>query len=372
MLALWLTGVFFTGRFAGALLFDPKNRWAICAMGAAAALVAGIVDWCESYLNHRRTIRPHDARVEAIDGWLDLLLNLRLIAVGAFVFGIGCLIWQLIPSLFAGFPLVEALWLALFCLMMMHFNASKMWAAQPMREAGFGSITHLQNAWKPSQVIALREAWTRLCLRRTDAARLYQPHHRRDIHRLLPVYRTIWRDRVGFIPAYSLAFCAGLWATLSLLHCPPFGECSDRPVLFGLLSLCAACWKPPVFIVLGAALLDYLEDFNHVQYLKKNAPVPSAVRVALGWVVSKVKLLLCSVGIGGLAAAVVLLSWLQLCHALPKVRACAACKAVLRNDPAVAAKIPAVLSFALAAAALYLVFSTIVTLFQREPKIRCE
>jgi uncharacterized protein (DUF2235 family) len=369
MLLLWLIGIFGSGQLITRLAGGWKWPWLDVLFPFVLAGIAWGVDRCESYLTHKRAVNPRDAAAETIDGWLDLLLNLRLIAVGAFVTGIVYLIWRYVP--FFGVPLVETLWLLAFCGMMMHFNASKWWAARPMREAGFGSIVQLQNAKKPSAVVALREAWMRLCLRSSDAAKLDENHHRRDPHRLLPVYRTIWRDRVGFIPAYAITFCAGLWMAFSLLRCWPFRDCNGETFL-GLLSRCSSCWKPAVLIVIAGVAADYIEDLIHVRYLKKYDERPAAVLVMIAWLMSKLKSAACSLGMAGVATAVLLLGWLQFCHACAYLRKCSACQNLMDNlPPSSSFQVPALVSLLVAVAAGYLVFSTIVAFFKPEPEIHC-
>lgn len=367
-LLFWLAGIFFSGKLISVLVGGWKWHWLDVAFPFLLAGIAWGVDRSESYLTHKRALSTRDAAAESIDGWLDLLLNLRLIAVGAFVTGAAYFIWRYVP--FFGVPLVETVWLLAFCALMMQFNASKMWAARPMREAGFGSIVQLQNAKKPSVVVALREAWMRLCLRPSDAAKLNEPHHRRDPHRLLPVYRTIWRDRVGFIPAYAITFCAGLWVTFSLLRCWPFRSCQEETFL-GLLSECSSCWKPAVLIVVAGVVADYLEDLIHVGYLKKYDKRPASALVLLGWILSKVKLLACGLGMAGLAIAVLLLASLQVCRACAYLRECSVCQNLMEKLPPSSFQIPALISLLVAVAALYQVFSTIVAFFKSEPEIQC-
>jgi len=207
-----------------------------------------------------------------------------------------------------------------------------------------------------------------LCLRPSDVDKLGDQQHHRDPHRLLPVYRTIWRDRIGFIPAYAIAFCASLWMTLSLLNCWPFRECHGQPIL-GLLSRCSSCWRPAVLIVLIGVLADYLEDFIHVRYLTENKPSPGGVLVRVSWLISKIKLGACIVGIAGLAAAVVLLARLQVIHVITYIRTYFDDKNLTHDLPAAPFSIPALVGVLLAIAAAGLAFSTIVAFFRREPKI---
>ena len=369
-LVRWLAGIAFSGELIALLAVGWKWHWLDALLPIALAGIAWWVDWRESFLTHKNASSEWDTAAEQRDGWLDLLLNLRLIAVGAFAVGVGFVIWLIVRFTFFPVPLAEAVWLVAFCAMMMHFNASKMWAALPMHEAGFGSIVQLQNARKPDEVVALRDSWMQLCLRPTDAPRLGEDHHQPQAHRLLPVLRTIWRDRIGFIPAYAIAFCAGLWVAFSLLHCWPFPDCDGQPLL-GLLSRCRSYWGAAVSIVLIGVLLDYVEDFIHAGYLQKYDKVPGSFRVLLGWFVSKAKVFLCCVGMAGLSVAILLLGWLQVCHVIAYARAHDTRQYVTQNLPASTVTLPALVSGLVAVAALYLVFSTIVAFFKPEPKIRC-
>ena len=73
----------------------------------------------------------------------------------------------------------------------------------------------------------------------------------------------------------------------------------------------------------------------------------------------------------GLAVAVIMLGWLQVCHAMAYARAHDTHQYVTENFPASTLTLPALVSGLVAVAALYLAFSTIVAFFQPEPKIRC-
>lgn len=377
-LGAWLLGIALSGEMISLIAVGWQWHW-IHILPMLFFLAAWRVDWLESSLTHKRAVRPRDAAGEKLDGWLDLLMNLRLIAVAAFVVGIGFLLWAVWALIdrftFYPVPLAEAVWLVAFCAMLMRFNSSRIWAARPMREAGFGSIVQLQNAKTPAGVVALREAWMRLCLRPSDAAKLddkdLKDYHTADAHRLLPVHRAIWRDRIGFIPAYSVAFFAGLWVMLSLLQgwwlLP---ECSAPPIM-GLLSPCWSCWGPAAFIVLVAALADYIEDSIHIGYLEEHANAPTAGTVWSGWILSKIKLWACLVGMAGLAAAILLLGCRQICYAFEQPGKCPLCSSTLKVIPGSSTTVPALVSILLAVLAIYLVFSAIMALAKREPEIHC-
>jgi hypothetical protein len=191
---------------------------------------------------------------------------------------------------------------------------------------------------------------------------------------LLPVHRTIWRDRIGFIPAYSIAFFFGLWVTLSLLHgwLVPNG---DLPPIMGILSRCKWCWVPAVFVVLLAAFADYIEDSIHIGYLEKHSEEPLSTTVRLGRFHSITKFLACLVGMAGLVAAIVMLAglqvchaWVQICQASPHPEKCPLCRGILQA-PASSLTVPALVSFLLAGLVIWATLSTIVAM-KPDPPIR--
>jgi uncharacterized protein (DUF2235 family) len=374
-LAGWLAGIGLTGVLLARWAVGWHKHWLYLVLPLVLAGVALLVDYLESSLTHKRAVNRKDAAGEKLEGWLDLLMNLRMIAVGAFAVGVGFALWLIVRSTFYPVPLAEALWFVAFCLMLLHFNASRLWAARPMREAGFGSIVQLQGARTPAEVVALRDAWMRLCLRPSDAAKLGEGHHQPDPHRLLPVHRTIWRDRVGFIPAYAIAFCAGLWVTLSLLQGCLLPKC-DLPPIMGLLSRCSWCWVPADFVVLVAVFADYSEDSIHIGYLEKHSEEPRSSTVRLGRFHSITKFVACLVGMAGLVAAIVMLAgiqvchaWVQICHASPHPEKCPLCRGILQA-PASSLTVPALVSILLAGLTIWATLSTLAAM-KPEPPIGC-
>jgi len=363
-LAGWLFGIACCGELIALLMVGWKWHWLNVLLPVLSAALAGFGDWWESFLNHEQALKPEDADAEMRDGLLDLLLNVRLIAIGDSVVGAGFFLWLVVYGLSFPLPLSEAMWLLAFCGMMTHFNASKMWAAQPMREANFGSIVSLQQASTPEQVSALRQAWMELRLPPSNRNPSPAQYHLPDPHRLLPVHRTLWRDMIGFIPAYSLAFGAGLWVTFSLLHGWFCSEWCGQPFL-GLLSRCCCCWGPAVAIVAIAALADYLEDAIHLRYLKQPEQPPSKNLVRIGRIATVIKTVACLAGFFGMVAAILLLGLLQFCRAIVSACPCLACDSASQLLPPALSSIPAIFSIAAALAAIILAYSTVRAFFQR-------
>jgi hypothetical protein len=120
--------------------------------------------------------------------------------------------------------------------------------------------------------------------------------------------------------------------------------------------------------------LDYLEDAIHIAYLAKPSKTPGSVRVFVGWSISKLKFLASAVGMAGLAAAILLLGRLQIDHFIAYICAWRADNIeqyVTQTHSASSFTVPWLLAVALALAALYLAFSTIVAFLKPEPKVRC-
>jgi uncharacterized protein (DUF2235 family) len=358
----WLAGIASSGVLLACLIAGWRWHRLDFVLPVVLLGVAWFADCGESYLNHKQALEPDDAETEKRDGLLDLLLNVRLIAIGAFALGVGFFIWILIRFSLFPLPLSEALWLLAFCLMMAHFNASKMWAAQPMHEADFGSILALQKANTPKKVSDLIKRWMQLGPEASDA------YHSPDPHRLLPIHRTIWRDMIGFIPAYSIAFFAGLWMTLSLLFCWRSHAWSSEPIL-GLLSSCWSCWLPALLIVAMGALADYIEDAIHLRYLRDHNEPPTKTLVRAGRAATIIKTGACLLGMAGLSIAILLLGLLQIYRALIHAFPSLACKCLLEHLPASHSSIPAILSIISAIAALVLAYFTVRAFLMREKKM---
>jgi uncharacterized protein (DUF2235 family) len=305
--SIWLFGI----ALAGVWIAQLKDDWhCLYGLGVLLPIVAGVADYLESYFTYKQALSPDGPEAERRDGVLDLLMDVRIAAIGAFLVGMVFflvhflrLFW-LIPL-----PLAEAGWLVALCTILAHFGASKAWAAYPMRDANFGSIARLQWA-KREKIPALLSGWMKERGERT------MPADKEDPRRLLAVHRTIWRDMVGFIPAYSIAFGIGLWITFSLICAWWYPECVRDPIL-GLLSTCRWSWIPAVAISIVAASFDYVEDCVHLRYLKSRNGPPSRALYALGKSATILKTGAVYVGTAGLLIAVFWLGLLQLLRVLP-------------------------------------------------------
>jgi hypothetical protein len=288
-----------------------------------------------------------------------VLLNIRLLAIGAFIAGLVFFLANTLRILWFPVPLVEAAWLAALLAMMIHFNASKAWAAKPMIEAKFGSILSLQEARTPEAVSRLLRLW----MMRPGGVDS-------STSRLLPVRRTLWRDIIGFIPAYGIAFGAGLWLLLSLTlhyyHPEQFIPPSGSPFL-GLLSTYVWCWLPAVSIIGLGVVADYVEDAVHLKYLTKLGEEPTKGLVRLGVCATGTKTVFCSIGMVGLVGAVLGLVALQSYRLLENAWPCHFQAGLMRHFPPAGPLIPALFGLAAAVAALVLIFFTVIE-FRRRPK----
>jgi uncharacterized protein (DUF2235 family) len=354
--AVWLFCIGMTGalisrvaggcdcRWIAGQWYCHLSRWYCLTL--ILPLIAGLADWAESSVNHKQALDPSGPTAERRGGLLDLLLNLRLVAIGAFVVGAGYFVWTLLDFCWFAVPAGEAAWLLAFCAMMIHFNASRVWAAQPMIDAGFGSILKLQEADTPAAVSGLLRDW----MERGPGGP--------DPHRLVPVQRTIWRDLIGFIPAYTIAFFAGLWMTLSLIyHFVRPDEVSHT--FLALLSTSLWCWPAAALIAGFGAIADGREDRIHLQYLQEPGKEPSQTQVARGRRATKMKVAACLTGLGGFLVAILSLGLLQFYRLLVHLFPCVPSEPVMRHLPPPVVTIPAVFSLALAATAMLLAYSTV-------------
>lgn len=308
-LARWLFAIGWGGGLIAGLLGGGRWYW----LAVVLPLVAFLADWAESYFTHRLALAPDAQDAERSDAVLDVLLNIRLAAIGVFLIGAVFFLVTFLRLVLYPMPLSEAAWLLALGAMIIHYRASKTWAAKPMLEANFGSIRKLQKARTPKDVSDLLDEWAKPGPDEPSA------------RRLLPVRRTIWRDIVGFIPAYSIAFGAGVWLTLSLVQ----RWCHPEPSVpfLALLSRNSWCWVPALVIVGFGALFDIVEDAIHLRYLREYGREPSEkpskglVRFATG--ATWMKVLFCGSGFLGFGAAILGLVLIQLCRFLAHVFPCA-------------------------------------------------
>ncbi|HYR59208.1 MAG TPA: hypothetical protein VEO95_11280, partial [Chthoniobacteraceae bacterium] len=266
-------------------------------------LIAFFADWFESRLNHRVALEPDGLDAERRKSLVDFFLLIRLGALVAFFAGViaTLLRWFALDGppafgrLFAflkhlltldwRWPL-EVGWLFFLAALLLLYHAAKAWCGGPMTDAGLGSIVQLQFARKPGTVRAVLTKWA------GDNPAL-----------LAPAARCLWRDMLGFIPAYTVVLFFGTWLALSL--CLPV-----RPEIntFGglLVWTPAVCIKFAAVIAILCALADYLEDIIHLKYLRsfpdEKSPSAALVFTASSATLIKVILFLLGMSLTCLAA----------------------------------------------------------------------
>ena len=247
----WLALIALAGWKAGELLdrwlqtSGAVSRW----LALAAPLIALLVDWRESVLNHKIVLEPDGLEAEKRRAWKDVYMSIRLGALTAAVAGL------LILAFHAGWtwlrpepPSRLLLCLLVLDLLWIYFQASRAWAAGPMTDAGLGSIVPLQLARSPETVQERLAKWADH--RVTEEGR----------GMLAPVVRSLWRDMLAFIPAYTVTLFLGSWLALSLgwrlLAGLPLNDS------LALLSPGPYLWGPALAGALLCALADYLEDWS--------------------------------------------------------------------------------------------------------------
>jgi hypothetical protein len=105
----------------------------------------------------------------------------------------------------------------------------------------------------------------------------------------MPVVRSIWRDILGFIPAYSVAFFVSLWAGLMIL------QHRDTEPFF------LQGWQIGIAtgLVLACAVADWIEDALHLRYVAAFPQAPPARTVVLARTATCIKF---GLGAAGLLA----------------------------------------------------------------------
>jgi hypothetical protein len=144
-----------------------------------------------------------------------------------------------------------------------------LWVGEPMRRVRLGSITGLQKALTPKQVVKILTEWRdRLICKwegdkaEENAAERMQASVREALH----------RDMIGFIPLYTIVFSLGLWMV---------GFVFEWDWLETNVAGCPV-W---VWIIVITALADYVEDWFHFRFLNHFAadkPI-SSVEVAVSF-----------------------------------------------------------------------------------------
>jgi uncharacterized protein (DUF2235 family) len=272
--AVWLAGIGFAGWNIGTLV-SPS-----CAptLPVALPLIALIADWCESILNHRVALEPSGLRAERRMAWMDCCLAIRLCALALFAAGIVFLIVKVAPWLLLGEPRSHVAWLFALDALFLYFAGAMAWCGGPMTDAGLGSIVKLQMQTTPDGVVKCLTEWANGSAT-GEAAKL-----------LAPVARSLWRDILGFIPAYSIFLFIGTWLALSLaesrlLDHAPFDAFLD------LLSVNAAAWVSAALVLL-CAVADYVEDAIHLRYLAVFPSPPSRTQVVIASLATRTKFVL--------------------------------------------------------------------------------
>lgn len=300
-LVLWLIALGFAAALLARLFHGGIWNCLILLLPAIALLA----DWGESVVTHGLALDPRALNAESREGLLDFLMDVRLFAIGLVLVGTAYAIFLFVATLWVVTPLADLIWLVAFVLLLVQFSTSMAWADLPMREANFGSITKLQRARTPNQVAVCLGSWTK-------------GPTAPDPNRLRPVQLCLWRDMVGFIPAYILALFFGTWMAcslyLKLLQPDKFGT----PFL-GLLSLRHGCWLPAAYIAGATALADYVEDALHLYFIRryimnfaKPSEHPPVFAVCVSYSATLLKTILFCLGMVALLAGIAGLFWLQL------------------------------------------------------------
>ena len=276
MLALWLGLIALAGWNIGKFIAPEKElvgKW----LAIVLPLLAWFADWRESVLNHSVALAPDGFRAERHMAWMDVCLIARLGAFFTFLFGAGCAVW-LAGSLFtleipSAKLLGDLIALGALGLLAVWFHTSMTWCSAPMSEAGMGSIVVLQQQRTPEGVKECLLKWSGLDHTHAKPAEMQ--------HLLLPVVRAIWRDMLGFIPAYSLFIFAGTWLGASLLA-PLVMNVSGATFWRDLLAVTWWGLGTAACITLASMISDYVEDIVHLKYLKQFPvdPTKAAVRIA--------------------------------------------------------------------------------------------
>jgi uncharacterized protein (DUF2235 family) len=146
--------------------------------------------------------------------------------------------------------------LLLLQLGVMYFLKALAWCGEPMAKANLGSIIPLQFCATPAGVQKYLDDRCHKLTGRTHHQTEQEPSP--DCAMCKIIAEALWRDIIGFIPAYSLVAGFGLWFA---------GEQLDWKWLayeFDLKIIILPLW---LAIVLVTAAADYIEDSCHLRYL---------------------------------------------------------------------------------------------------------
>ncbi|HZF11330.1 MAG TPA: DUF2235 domain-containing protein [Thermoanaerobaculia bacterium] len=291
-LAAWKLGGVLDNRYAPP--FGTVSwRW----LAVAVPLLALLVDWRESVLNHKTTLYPDGMQAEKRLAWMDWYLGIRLAAITAAAAGLVLLVFQVGWTwLRRDLPLSQPLlWLFAITGLWIYFQAAMAWNGGPFKDAGLGSIVDLQLKRTPKAVQECLLGWAGDDA--TDAGR----------QTLMPVVRSLWRDLLGFIPAYTVLLFVGTWLALSLSQ-------NGLPTwdAVGLLSHERSAWLPALLGALLCALADVVEDAGELHYVRRFPELPPPLLVAFTFAATCLKFVLFSVGLLFTGAATLVLAFMQL------------------------------------------------------------
>jgi hypothetical protein len=260
----------------------------------AAPVLAALLDFTDSTMNHRAALEPEGPSAEWRKALLTFFLALRLLILLAIVGGIVSWLVKAWPwfnrnTLTGDSYLLLALYgIFLYCV------ATSRWSAEPMKEAGFGSILNLQFCRTPAAVMKRLRDWTQ------DASDDEAAHHR-----LTPVAHTIWRDILGYIPTFAVSLFLTTLLALWLLAGQGLTAWRDNPedgtlLLWQLL-------RPAALLVLLWVVFDYVEDVLHLRYLHRFPAAPRSGLVAGAFIATCLKTFFYTV-----ALLLTLYAWLRL------------------------------------------------------------
>ena len=262
---------------------------------AIAMVIAFLIDWRESAMNHAVALEPDGMRAERRKALVMLALFFRLIIFGAIVFGISYWIVKVWPWLLLRKEPGHLWHLLLLDGLLIYCGATAAWCAAPMLEAGFGSIVGLQFQRTAAGVFKWLNDWGSKAQNLVEQRQL-----------LMPVAHTIFRDMFAYIPAYAITLYLGnRFAYWCLAQHVTLGK--------GFLGTVVQHWPAwSLYAVVACALADYLEDGMHLSYLKKYPQPPSAPAVFVAFSSTMIKMGLLLITSFGFLTALGCMGWDQL------------------------------------------------------------
>lgn len=282
----WLAGWLFCVALAGGAIANLSAKNHLGWIVSATMLGAWFVDWRESVLNFANALEPDGFRAERRSAFATFCLFIRLVILTAIALAVVYWFVKIWPWLFALDPSRNVFRLLAFNVMVLYCIATAAWCAAPMWDAGFGSILPLQSKRTPAGVVACLQAW---------ANRTKVPNNSNNNRLFLPIAHTLWRDMLGYIPAYTSLIFYGCWLALSVWGQEFFGHGTPSQ-RWHLLSLDPFAWGLAGAIALLSAIGDYLEDLAHLSHIQRYPQAPSALVVAVGFLGTVLKFAFIVVG----------------------------------------------------------------------------